>query len=428
MSDPMTFAPRPGRLKLTDTVCLKDVFYHVAESSDVLSSLTREGLPKHWRAHIVVPAVDPSVFCTVAESWRTLAGGSASTHVFSTPDPAETKNAGRSNETSGRVQAESEFDSMVLRQIERKGYAAPGQTAANDDLARPMLAHTHGRRMKVKGVWTLDTSDGSAHRMPYPLYVQPKRNGVRNLTDGVRHWSRTGAIWPDARSQAHLSLNNPSSQHDWDGEAQLPQDTYHFQDTVRAMRGWDETLSPLTEYHVFDLVPKNEHGRTATFAERLAFLEGLFRMRGIPDTWRLVPTTLVHSQAEMLAFHEQCIEAGYEGTILRDPNAAYGYGQRVVGLQKLKDFMDDEFEIVDFEEGRASDKGTVKWICQTGPQHPKGAGLRFTVRPRGTHAERTGWFNRGSSFVGKMLTVSFEEWTKAGLPSKGIGIVVRDYE
>ena len=62
------------------------------------------------------------------------------------------------------------------------------------------------------------------------------------------------------------------------------------------------------------------------------------------------------------------------------------------------------------------------WICET-PE-----GKRFTCRPRGTHEERKVWFKNGAAYVGKKLTVRFQELSDGGVPRFPVGIAFRDYE
>ena len=75
-----------------------------------------------------------------------------------------------------------------------------------------------------------------------------------------------------------------------------------------------------------------------------------------------------------------------------------------------------------FTEGEGLDKGLVIWICKTKE------GRTFNVRPRGTHAERAEFFKNGQTYVGKMLTVRFQELTGDGIPRFPVGIAFRDYE
>ena len=72
--------------------------------------------------------------------------------------------------------------------------------------------------------------------------------------------------------------------------------------------------------------------------------------------------------------------------------------------------MDGEYKIVGFTEATGNDAGTVIWECET----PNGQ--TFRVRPRGTHEYRTELFQNGNDYIGKQLTVRYQELTDDGVP------------
>ena len=94
----------------------------------------------------------------------------------------------------------------------------------------------------------------------------------------------------------------------------------------------------------------------------------------------------------------------------------------------MKSMMDKEFPIVDFKEGKGQDIGTVIWICSINDAAAASPNMEFSVRPRGTRDERKVWFENAGTFIGKMLTVRFQEWSKDGIPRFPVGIAIRDYE
>ena len=91
-------------------------------------------------------------------------------------------------------------------------------------------------------------------------------------------------------------------------------------------------------------------------------------------------------------------------------------------LQKFKTFLDDEYEIVGFTQGTGTDEGCVIWECKTKE------GKTFSVRPRGSVAERQGYFNNGNEWIGSQLTVRYQELTDGGIPRFPVGITIRNYE
>jgi DNA ligase-1 len=62
---------------------------------------------------------------------------------------------------------------------------------------------------------------------------------------------------------------------------------------------------------------------------------------------------VIHNETELSAYEAECLELGYEGLILRDPNSKYKFGRGTAKEQiilKLKRFRDDDATIVGFEE------------------------------------------------------------------------------
>jgi DNA ligase-1 len=50
------------------------------------------------------------------------------------------------------------------------------------------------------------------------------------------------------------------------------------------------------------------------------------------------------------------------------------------------------------------------------------------VRPKGTIEDRRDIFKKAQSYVGKKLTVKYQELTDDGIPRFPIGLAIRDYE
>jgi DNA ligase-1 len=104
------------------------------------------------------------------------------------------------------------------------------------------------------------------------------------------------------------------------------------------------------KYFVFDYIhPK---WLTLPFAKRLDKADQLISEFGFPN-YHVVEHVLVYNVDELLEFEGKCLDAGFEGVIMRNPDAPYkcGRGTWKQGLNyKLKRFADDEGEIVGFVE------------------------------------------------------------------------------
>ena len=136
----------------------------------------------------------------------------------------------------------------------------------------------------------------------------------------------------------------------------------------------------------------------------------------------LVENFAVKSEKEIHAYQARFVEEGYEGAMVRNITGAYAIGKRSANLQKVKTFLDGEYEIVGFNQASGNDIGTVIWVCKT-PE-----GNQFNVRPRGTREVKREQYENGDSYIGRQLTVRYQELTDDGVPRFPVGIAIRDYE
>ena len=134
----------------------------------------------------------------------------------------------------------------------------------------------------------------------------------------------------------------------------------------------------------------------------------------------LVRTEKVAALSDFRRLIAEFVEAGYEGIMLRNAAGVYCANYRSNDLQKYKEFLEEEYKIIDFTQGEGRDSGAVIWMCETDD------GKEFTVRPRGSMEQRRAWFREGESYIGKNLTVIFQELTEEGKPRFPVGKSVRD--
>jgi len=134
----------------------------------------------------------------------------------------------------------------------------------------------------------------------------------------------------------------------------------------------------------------------------------------------------VLKEDQLEAIHDLFVGEGYEGLMLRNIDSPYEF-TRSWNLVKYKVMKDDEFKIVDAVKGlKGKSKGAIIWICET----PKGD--RFNVVPNGTMASRKilwgEWKADPKEFIGKELTVQYQELSPKGIPRFPKGLAIRDYE
>ena len=124
------------------------------------------------------------------------------------------------------------------------------------------------------------------------------------------------------------------------------------------------------------------------------------------------------TREDLTRFHEQIDRLRGEGVMLRAPRSRY-MNKRTSDLLKVKKFMDAEAVITGYTEGTGRNEGrlgayTAKLV---------GSGVRFKVGSGLSDYERD-----YPKEVGTVITVKFQELTKAGVPRFPSLVGARDYE
>jgi len=268
----------------------------------------------------------------------------------------------------------------------------------------PMLAHPYHKRKRD---------------IIFPCYVQPKLDGVRCVVVDSELYSRYGNKFPTL-SHIKEELIKNSEKLLLDGE--LYTDDIKFEKIVglvkKGKKTEEEEKKSLKIYlNVFDYV---EPG--LTFDERISNLNYFFKQHNFQHI-RLVKTERCFSEKEIQYYLDKYTKEGYEGVMMRNIEGKYQPKIRSIHLQKLKKSCDEEFEIIGFSApDSGAEHGCVIWTCRAKN------GRSFNVKPLGNLDDRRFQFLNGKSYIGKKLTVKYQELTNYGIPRFPIGLGIRDYE
>ena len=333
----------------------------------------------------------------------------------------EGKNIGKKNETTPFEQCVSETRRKWVDKRDKEGYVeTPKRGVCNKEKSpkkgsrkkeksvpfyRPMLAHTY---------------NDSGSKIQFPCFVQPKLDGLRCIVslhnDTIYFQSRTGgqfttlshlvpALRPIFRAFPNIIL---------DGELYTMEVPFEeLAGLIKRKTVDDPEKLELIHYHIYDIVDE-----TLPYRVRYQMILDIFSSPrpGI----ELVQSHLVHNFIEAKTHFSEFVAEGYEGIMLRNMDGRYRCNYRSYDLQKYKEFMEEEFPIVGFRQGEGKDRGTVIWVCRTKE------GNEFSVRPRGKAALRREWFENGGFYIGKPLTVIFQEWSDMKIPRFPVGKSIRD--
>lgn len=292
------------------------------------------------------------------------------------------------------------------------------QTQNQDKPPRPMLAKTFD-----------PTKSASRQHLCFPAYVQPKIDGVRCIAV----WSHDGKIMLFSRTgwlldSHHLDGVRQELQKIWtrcnwclDGELFHPDLGFdELSGICRSSKSLsDETMipRPTVQYHVFDAIDLTDAQKI--FHDRLSYIGSVIRMESDSSLVRLIPTHEIHSVDQIMTQHQEFVLQKYEGIIIRNRNGRYQSGYRSWDLQKYKSFYETEFIISGVATGEGREKGAVIWECCTP------TGKTFRVRPCGSYEDRRALSENAASYIGRPLTVSYQELTEEGIPRFPIGKGIR---
>jgi ATP-dependent DNA ligase len=296
--------------------------------------------------------------------------------------------------------------------------------------------------------------DGEKH-LQYPLYIQPKLDGVRCLVflqkkdggvENVIAYTRAKKPFPSVDYLKEILYPYLNDLYDeeknqsifLDGE--LYKHGKRLQDISGDSRNEKTDTSnenaSRNEYHVYDCFYPLE--LDTPFTQRREQLVALYDALSTEDAKviRRVPTFKVSSYEMAEKRYDKFVAMGYEGAILRNSDGPYlgnsqktGAFLRSKDLVKMKQRFSDEYECVGYTEGkRGKDKGAVIWICQTVD------GTQFNVTPKDTtYEERYALFQEceadfANQYEGRMLTIEYEDLSKDGVPLRAKALTFRDYE
>jgi len=257
------------------------------------------------------------------------------------------------------------------------------------------------------------------------ISMQPKLDGVRCViqcdNSEVKAYSRTGKEW---KNIDHILFNLKP----WfalnqdvilDGELY----NHDFKDNfekiismVRKTKPTDEARAESAEnvqFHCYDIIDE-----TKTFEERNRFITQV-----VPRNHCIyhVKTQAVGNDKLAKTVHQQNLDNGYEGSILRT-NDTYAC-KRSHNLRKFKDFHDDEAMLIDWVEGKGKRKGTIGKFMAVDAE---GNVFGMPVMDKFKYLQEN--FEEMKTWLGKTATFTYFERTKASSYRHPLFKCIRDYE
>lgn len=323
---------------------------------------------------------------------------------------------------AGRTQDEqiaSRINSRCNKQLD-KGYVWDLEVAKT---MKPMNRLGFAKPMLAKKSEDVDMK----RMMTRDYFLQYKLDGnrclVHNDGTGLVAYTRNGKEFKTLKHITEPLLDIIPAGYTLDGEL------YIHGVSLQTIVSWGKRLQPNTlklQYHVYDLIANEP------FSERNSELSGVLRgaLSKLYPTTTLVETKRYtpDSGANLGGLLGAARSEKYEGLMFRSDYAlnrgnweAVGYedGKRSGSLIKLKEWLDQEFQIYDVS---ASADGWAILHCR----NPRGPD--FTVSCPGDVSFKRHVLLNYRDYVGKNVTVQFAYWTEDGVPFHCVATAIRDYE
>ena len=254
-------------------------------------------------------------------------------------------------------------------------------------------------------------------KIKYPVYASPKLDGIRCSIVNGKALSRTLKEIPNRHIFNQLSIPKLNG---LDGELIVgsPTSKTCYTDSVSNVMAHDKV--PDYTYYIFDV-----HGNDFPYSQRR---EQLRDWDTYPAQVQVLEQALIECEADMLEYEAEKVADGYEGIILRAPNAPYKHGRSTVNegyLLKVKRFEDGEAVIIGFEEEmhngnekktnelgrghRSTAAGGLTGKASLGAFHVRDrvSGIEFAIGTGLTAAQRQDYWGDQRALMGSLVKYKF---------------------
>lgn len=255
--------------------------------------------------------------------------------------------------------------------------------------------------------------------------MQPKLDGVRCLIQydngKVTAYSRTGKVWQNIE---HITLNlykffDKHPNVILDGELYnhaFKDDFESIISMVRKQKPTDEDRFKSrhnVQFHCYDIA-----NPSMKFEERNSFI-----INNVPQSYCMhqVKTQAVATESLAKIIHQQNLDNGYEGSILRIND--FYQNKRSHSLRKFKDFSDTEATITGWVEGKGKRIGTIGKFLAVDSE---GNEFGMPVMDKFKYLQDN--FKLMQGYVGKTATFTYFERTKANSYRHPLFKCIRNYE
>ena len=331
---------------------------------------------------------------------------------------AKPTNEGRANVRDEFEQARFEAEA-IWKKKKDSGYFVSVSDIDSFTFVEPMLAKNY---------------DDYKEKISYPVFSQPKLDGIRCVVSSSGMFTRNGKPIP---SCPHIREQlQPLFEKDpgliIDGELYSHTFKHDFNKITSLVKKTKPTeadlkeSAELVEYWVYDII-----NAAKTFSERIHFIgksliDDSFEFsktykKEFPSI-KLVDTELANNSDTLDSLYGHYMEEGFEGQMVR-LNTKYE-NKRSKNLLKRKEFQDSEYTILDVIEGEGNKTGMAGAML-----FKNELGIEFTSNIKGDRAFIKEIWDNKNDYIGKEATIKYFNKTPTNLlPRFPYVVAIRNYE
>lgn len=340
------------------------------------------------------------IICDNEKYW-TIYGQVDGKLVTTEPTIVTPKNIGKKHETSPEEQCEKEAVSLFKLKKQSENYNENIDLIDELIFQPPMLAKNYN-----------DFSE----KIKFPVLAQPKLDGLRCNVNSHKGISRRGnafcTIGHILSSLEDLMSEYPSIT--FDGELycdKLNNDFNKITSLVKQQKPTQEELDEChstIEYHVYDMWDNDK--TNMIFSDRNKILNELLKDKPFI---KIVETYVANNVEELNYYFELFLDQGFEGQIIR-LDEPYEH-KRSKNLLKRKNFIDEEFIILDICEGLGNKAGMAAYAIMQDKRTPQ----TFKSNIKGTWDFCKDLLVNKNEYIGKEATVTYFCLTPENVDNEG---------
>lgn len=326
------------------------------------------------------------------------------------------------------LQAELEYNSLIKKTLDKGYKKLAGLTKTKfsditqDELDEIVPTIKTDQQGNLKPQLAKSYNDCTINIFDKPMFCSRKIDGVRAL---MRYSEERKEVISVSRGGGEYDIPTTHIRENKVIKQYLKDNPSIILDGELYVHGWSlqkisgacrrkkpDKESEQLQYWIFDLVDTEN-----TFSKRMDLLEDIKLDLATESCIKVLEHILLEGWNSVKRYHDKFVAEGFEGLVARKPSKTYQPGKRNSDWVKVKDYLEDTFEIIGYEDGlRPEDFCFVLETKQ---------GKKFKAKPVGTREDKEEYMNDMDNIIGNFGEVKYFSLSEDGIPTQPVFKSVR---